>query len=455
MKDYPSGIIVPEEFMWNSLYDTLKGGIKKDPHIGDNVDILIQTSRPFTGKGWGENIDIPYPDDMGFIKTQVPLYQVIANAGVTKQSLDRATGGDASWGRVVDRVLADQRTDFLWTMELSAAGAGTGALARVVSYTWDGGTTTMTVTCDNTYTDFGWENVALLKKGMWVEIYDSTFATQRVDANSNGTWQVASVTFGSRNNGAATTGTFTFVAADEIAEVVDNDVVFLAGAKSDGLGSSKYSPTGALPMGLLGLVQGSGDGYGGAADITTFQGLTRSSYPTLLSTVYQASDFVSGASDGTPNDWDLSVVSDAISQVETSTGRKTTHLLCSSQLAMAIMRLNRSESSITVNVASTGAQNQSAVGSQYARQFLCPDGRLIPIVVSKTIPRNVLYGIDADAFRIYTKGDFDFLRLNGDIWDKSYNDRKANFEAPYGGYWQIGAERCDSSFCIQDMKDNL
>lgn len=492
MKNYASGTIVPDLYTWGTLYDALKSSVHKNEFRGDAVEQLIQTTHPFTGTAFGENVAIPYPSPIGFTKNWIPLKEVIVNAGITKQALDRAVGGDASWGRAVDAVLRAQRQEFQWLMELCAIGDGTGRLARVVTSDYSG--TTMTVVCDNTYCDFGWENVALLKKGMRVEIFSATglqvsdAANGTYDAAATNEWTVTGVTFGNRANGAATTGSFTFTAAnsiddDDSAGIVDGSIVYLAGTRSKtlsdfagtGAGSparaywaenlqSTYDVLAALPMGLVGLVADNvnatkkyQDGVTESTHIQcqldTFQGLARASYPTLNAAVYNGADL--GGTKETPEDWDLSVISDAINQNYAGTGKWTDLLLCSSHLAMAINRRNRSEQNFSVNVSTTGNLNQNTVGAQFPNTFLRPDGAPIPIKVSNTIPANVLYGLCTEDLDWWTKGNFDFLRLNGEVWDKSYDDRYANFEAPFGGYSQIGAKRCDSQWVIQDMKNNI
>ena len=488
MKNYASGTIVPEQFTWGTLYDALKANIKKNEFRGDAVEQLIQTSYPFTGTAFGENIAIPYPQTLGFTKNWIPLKQVIVNAGITKQALDRAVGGDASWGRAVDMVLRAQREEFKWLMELCAIGDGTGRLARSSGAgVYDGSSSvsstgkSVTITCDNTYTDFGWENTALIKKGMWVEAYLAN-GTRSAESTTYA-WKVCATTFGNRNNAVAsadTSGTVVIEVSSDISSQFDNGtVLFIAGTRSacsaaelglagTGVGSPAvcYEATNmmgnvenyaSLPMGLVGIVQTSSDNTYSDASIDCtldkFQGLARSSYTTLNAAVYDGGDF--GGTEGTPEDWDLSVISDAINQNYSNTGKWTDLLLCSSELAMAINRRNRSEQNFTVNVNNTGNLNQNAVGAQFASHFLRPDGATIPILVTKTCPANVLYGLCTEDLDWWTKGDFDFLRLNREVWDKSYNDRYANFEAPFGGYSQLGAKRCDSQWVIQDMKNNI
>jgi hypothetical protein len=240
-------------------------------------------------------------------------------------------------------------------------------------------------------------------------------------------------------------GSFTFAAASTLS-IADNDIAYL------------YDSKDKLPMGLLGIVQ-DGTSYSGAAQLSAFQNLNRADYSSLRARMYKAQDFglsSESPSNGTPTAWDLSVISDAIADVWRGGGKgKVDMLLCSANLAMAIMRRNRSESNITVNVSSTDRENQGAVGSMFANKFIAPDGRLIPIKVVETIPENVLYGLCLEDLSWYPFGDFDFIREYGDIWEPSRGDRKTNVEAPYGGFYNIGAERCDNCFVIQDMRTDI
>lgn len=439
MRNYPSRKVVADEITDAPLLEVLRNNIDTEAFRGDNIEILVKTKQPFTGKAHYEDADIPYPKDTAFVKQLIPLREVIVNAGLTRQAMMRATGGAASWGRIVDDVLRDQQTDFKWLLNLACMGNGSASLARVSTVANAGGVTT--VTCDNTYTDFGWENVSLLKTGMQVEIRAAD-GTLRTPA---GGVEVGEVSFGSRRNGAATHGSFVFAAAGTL-NIADNDIVYL------------YDSKDKLPMGLLGIVQ-DGVHYSGVAQTSTFQNLARADYSSLRARVYQATDFglpSEDPADGVPTGWDLSVISDAIADSWRGGGKgRVDMLLCSANLAMAIMRRNRSESNISVHVSSTANENQGAVGSMYANKFIAPDGRLIPIKVAETIPENCLYGLCLDDLNWYPFGDFDFVREYGEIWEPSRGDRKTNVEAPYGGFYNIGAERCDNCFTIQDMRTDI
>ena len=213
MKNYPTMEIVPEQYHWSTLYDALGAQMQKDGFYGDLAEVLIQTGYPYTATAFGENVPIPSPGQLAFVKQWIPLKQVIVNAGLTQQMMDRATGGNTSWDNVVTRALESQRQEFKWLMELASIGDGSGRLCRVYSAT---GTTTPVITVDNTYGNWGWENTALLKVGMKVELWKAD-GTQIADETSGtlvtlGTkdaFTITAVTFGDRANGAATTGTVT------------------------------------------------------------------------------------------------------------------------------------------------------------------------------------------------------------------------------------------------------
>jgi hypothetical protein len=55
---------------------------------------------------------------------------------------------------------------------------------------------------------------------------------------------------------------------------------------------------------------------------------------------------------------------------------------------------------------------------------------------------------------MYQHGEFDWLRLFGDIWGPSKGDRKTDWEAPYGGYLQFAWDRCDNMALVQDLRSD-
>ena len=423
------------------LLESLKPRIEVGDFPGNEVEVLMKLTRPYRGQAHAEDQDIPLPGASSYIRQKIAMQELITDIGVTKQALDKAVGGEASWGSVVKEVIDDGHIDFKNLLETCLYQNGTGALARVVSCTEVA--TVYTVVVDNVYADSGIEGTDLLKVGMMVDIYNGATLVTAV-----GGVELTTVTASVRNNGAAPTGADrgSFVFTDTTGLTIsDNFIVYLANSYSAG-----------LPMGLTGLVHGNGDAYAGVFDITTFQNLTRATYPSLQGRVYQATDFgldSESPADGTPTLWDLDVLTDMIEDVERGTGKGKINLILAPQkLTRAMHRLMRAEGSVSVQVSSSGALDQTPVGSRYSRAFEGPDGRPIPVMTVATIPDNVLFGLDTRDIVWCQKGSFDFLSLTGRMWDKSYADRKTNFEAPFGGYYQIKAYRCDNMFMAQDLR---
>src|SRR3990172_3328278 len=87
MKNYSSRKVVAEEVLDVGLFDVLKGSIDRESFIGENIEILIRTSQPFTGKAHYEDANIPYPQSLAFVKQLIPLREVIVNAGLTRQAM--------------------------------------------------------------------------------------------------------------------------------------------------------------------------------------------------------------------------------------------------------------------------------------------------------------------------------------------------------------------------------
>jgi hypothetical protein len=357
-----------------------------------------------------------------------------------------ASGGPASWGRAVEDALDAMYEDLAWVNCITAMGHGTAALGRILACSEDGSTGVYTATLGNTYADFGWDGAHFIRPGMLIDIYNGSSIV-----TTAGGIRVTSVTRTPRKNGAFVSDTIVFSDTTGLT-IAGNYIVYLGNSRNN------------LPMGLTGIIQNSNggtfaDAYAGVASVTTFETLTRASYSSLMSNVYQATDFgpdAASPADGTPTDWDLSVISDAIEDIANGTGRgKINHLLCNGKLARAIHRRMKSESNLTVTIDSTGSERQSAVGDQVANKFICPDGRVIPIHVNNIFPNNCLFGLTKENLIFFPYGDFDFHRPYGEVWCKTMGDRKLNFEAPYGGKYELGAERCDNFFKIEDMRDDI
>ena len=480
MRDTYSDVITTEQYFADTLYGPLIPMLKKDGFDGNNVLMELETSIPLDGQAFGDRATLPYGGTPEFTQMYLPLKEVIVPAGVTEEALNRAVGPPGSWGKIQERALHYQRQAFVELMNVALMSDGTGRIARVVSSS--AGTADVTVTCDNTYKDFGLENVQAIRKGMWVECMDAS-GDAAADGNGVTQWKVTARSFGDRANSTAKTGTFTIACttgqeATIAAFFEDNAVVFLGGTISkiantpdsvDGSvryeitnGLSSYDIKTSLPMGLLGIVQtnataDSGHEYAATSDMTMdkFQGLARASYESMLSKFIGAGDF--GGTDGTPADWDTSVITDAFIDRMNATGMEPNLLIAGAKLGTALDRKNKNENNLMVTVSATESLNMPVYGARAGKPFIAPSGKLVKVMITERVPDNVLYGINTDSLVWRTKGNADFKHYGStlDPWILSPGNRIGLFECWLAMYSQLVALRCDTHFCIQDLATNV
>lgn len=445
MRDVPSKKIVANEIQDVGFFKALTKNFNNSQFQGLNIVNLLKVGAPMRTKAHGERLDLPGTGNAKYYEMKVPLAELITNAGITKQALDRATGMPGSWGRIVNDALDDMETDFEYGKCLSAIGNGTGALCRVSAAASDG--TNVTVTSDSTYTDFFWDNVHLIREGMLVEIYSSDGNTKRTPA---GGAEVLSVTFGNRKNGAATTGSFVIAGATDLG-ISDNDIVYIHGAKSEGLDRP-------FAMGMAYIFQ-DGVHFSGIMQETNAYGLARATYKSLRARIIQASDFgltSEGPVDGTPTYWDLSMIDDQIIAARKGSGKgQIDTMMANSDLARCIMERNHAKWGITVNLNDAKGQGTTVSGTRIPTKYIGPNGEEIDFIVDELLPNNCLAMFPTRDVMMHQLNSFDYLRMYGDIWGPTKNDRKSDYEAPYGGYLQFSADRCDNCIMIQDMRTNI
>jgi len=444
MRDKPSFIIVPETAAWkdNPVFRVMKSRVNRDAFVGKRIEVKIKTKIGGYAEGYAESQDIPGGRSATWATQYIDLKSVIANAQLTHQAISRVSKADLSWIDAVTDSLADMRTYHNYLLEVATLGNGTGIVAEV-SGAADGGSNVVTVSCNNAYPDNMIENVQALRKGMLVDFYQSDATTVRL-ANQ----EITAVTPAKRTPAgsyAAGVGTFTFTHAAGHG-IVDGDLVVLKNSLN------------ALPMGLAGMVQASASFQATYGRVATFQNLARASYPSLQAALLRAEDFgltSESPANGTPTLWAPSVISDAIGDAEATSGVLVTDLFMHVDTATALNRLNAATNQIAVQVSSTTGIQQVVVGNQMAKVFETADGRQIPIHACRTYPRHCITGFSADAAHWSPAEEFDFIRMYGDIWGPTKDDRRWDFEAPYAGSYQFWMERCDGSFTIQDLRTDV
>ena len=421
----------------------------------DKIELLIKTKTPIRGKAHGESKDMPTAGAPAFGKANVPLAELIDIAGITKQAMDRVTGMPGSWGSAVDMAI-DDLLQISWQalLQFSTIGTGTGKLCRLVSAAQVGSTAYVRCASDSTYVDYGWDNVTQMYDGMLVEIYDSGLTTKRT---ASGGQEVSNVTPGRRSAStyAAANGTFDIECADAstaatlAGQLADNDVVYWHGTKSDGLGSGF-----PLPRGLFYFLQ---DGTHMSDQVQTgYFNLTRTDYNSLVARIYQATDFglsSESPADGTPTFWDDSVIGDVCHDIKHGSGHGIVDtILVNDALGKCYGRMTKDKVTITLTSEQAAAGMRPAL-PRAPKVIEGPDGP-INVISDEAIPANCMILFDSHDAYMYQHGEFDWLRLFGDIWGPSKGDRKTDWEAPYGGYLQFAWDRCDNMALVQDLRSD-
>lgn len=443
-----------------ALFKTLQGFSKVDEFHGDTVEQIMRTTRPYTSEAMTERKAMPEGKSWAYLRTQLRNTEFMTNSELTIQDMQRARGGSDSWGDIVMEALQLQIDDRDHFLKISALGDGTGRLGVVKGNTGiTESSDTFTVTLDNTYDNFGWDNCWLLSPGMKIDIRNASGAD--LGSTCNGL-EVVSVTQGTRTaagNYAAVDGTFTFVSTaalvgtGEVLENPDNFIIYMSGSAGALASSELTADTTKMMTGLTGIV--TDDVIFGAGSHAYFQGRARATFPALKSKVTRLNS-------GTPTTWDGTTISTAIRDLTTGITRvKSSDLviMCNGLVAMAMHNMNISSTggagAYQVSVPSGQAAFQAVTGSRYSEVFIAPDGTPIPIVIDDTLPPHYMFILHKPSFTLY-KNYWGFVNDYGTgIWQPKRMSRALIYEAPWRGYVQLGVDRCDGCAVISDLRHDL
>ena len=464
--EYLKGGVMGYDTLDVALFKTLEGFSSVDQFMGEHIEQIMRTTRPFTGEAFYERKDIVAADSWEYERTMLKNTEFMVNTELTIQAIERAAGRPNSWGNIVMDALDLLQDDRDWLMKLSAIGDGTGRLGVVKGNTGiTESSDTFTVTLDNTYDDFGWDNCWLLRPGMKIDIRNASGAD--LGSTCNGL-RIDSVTQGTRSTSgyAAVDGTFTFtttaalVGSGEPLENPDNFIVYLSGsagsiATAEMSAGTTASDTTKLMTGLTGIV--TDNVIFGSGAHAYFQGRTRATHPALKSQVTRLNN-------GVPTDsWDATTISNVVRNLMIGNYRvKPSDLviLCNSRIAMAMHNLNISATyggagGISVTVPNGQQAFQAVTGSRIAQAFIAPDGTPIPIVIDETLPPHYLFVLNKPNFTLYRNGWGFVSDMNTGVWMRTAGGRKLAYEAPYRGWVQLGVDRCDTCAVLSDLGYNI
>lgn len=201
-----------------------------------------------------------FPDNVaaGWLQSNLTIKQVAARVDLSGRAFRRALQGPAAFATWADMALTEKAKRVAFHMDRMALGTGTGIIGRINGAP-DG-------TGDAMDDAFG---IAGLGSASYLFMRDDTF---RYSPNANGSSPRTGVVHVVRQNFGADTFDTDLTSAlgtpATAASAADNDYVFLGSANVNGSGSRE----------LTGLEAHLDDG----TNVTTYQGVTRSSYPDVL-----------------------------------------------------------------------------------------------------------------------------------------------------------------------------
>jgi hypothetical protein len=157
----------------------------------------------------------------------------------------------------------------------------------------------------------------------------------------------------------------------------------------------------------------------------------------------------------TLQDWDAGTLREIISAVEyqSNNPNKVDCLLCNVFIAEKMWAIAEGRVDMTSTwVSELNNEFKSLFDIRQVGAFVRSDGTKIPVIVDEMIPNNEIIGLTSQDLIVATHGNFDFLRRLGDVWEPTFSNGLDNYQAPYKGYINFGAYRCDGCFSIQGLK---
>jgi len=441
----------------------------------------------------GRNTTLPDGDySLDVSKISLGILQYYANAELTAHDMEFEGNGGATLHNinVVSDSLDRMLNDIKWAHSCWAFGNGTGQLCT--AYVASGSTgdrlqlnQPVTIQLSNTYLDLGIDGAKWLLTGKMLDIYDSTGATKkatvlvrhikrhrirRLDSSAPKDYFEALVVWSSET-GSSTVN----VANDDkiygrgwhesgrdnvmqgIRQII-NPVITIEGSGTSAVGLWNTSPglpfqnhhRGSELQNIRTIARNSND-----AEIFKSQLWRSNANGTDFG---QVTDYTSyGVYTGAGLcDWDLGTIREVLDSVDfdnKNTARVDT-LFMNSAMANMFWKITKDKITVTETEVQSESTSERGFDISRAKQFIREDGTAVTIHVTPWINNNEILGMSSNDLFILEGQPGHFLNRNGGgTWEPTYANNKDNWQAPYKGFINMGAYRCDKCFWIQGLKD--
>jgi hypothetical protein len=335
-----------------------------------------------SGGGVGSMLEddyLPTPTNPTTQQSSITIKQHVAMVQLSGRALRRVKKGPAAFVTWATEALPRKAQRLAFHKDRQRLGTGTGIIARyngTPDGTGDG--------IDNMFGISGLDDRAAM-----LLLRDDNI---RVGPNANGTsLRTGTALVGAISYANKTVDTTVAGSAAAPTSAADNDYIFLGDTNVNGSGSREM-------MGLEGIID---DG----TNLTTFQGLTRASYPELNAQIV----------DATAGGWDATLSEEILDYADS---------LCFERGNMGRPKnilVNRSgQRSFWKNLKNDRVINDPAgtyKGGKIRLKMMLGD-RIVDIAAGRKVPESRAYGIDGAGIQRYKIGNGRWDDTTGSIWDR-------------------------------------
>ena len=391
---------VTQVFMDAGDFETTEGPDGKQINFGHYMA---------AGGGVSNMLEDDYlPDDVAPVwkQSSLNIQQIAARAQLSGRTLRRVKEGPAAFASWAEKVLPEKAKRVAWSKDRQLIGTGTGIVGRL-NGTIDG-------TGDSIDDAFG---IAGLEGALnLIQRADSLRYSPNADGSSPRTGVVI---VDSINYGAATYNTLVNGSTGTATSAADEDYVFVGGANTYGCGAREF-------MGLEGIVD---DG----TNLSTFQTLTRSSYPDILNAqVVDSTTYTQ-----TPGVLSENIIDYVDSLCWERAGGKPNVLLVNRNGQRSFWNSLKGDRTLP------DPQGQFAGGKKIDGLKMILGDRVLVVKAARKVPSSRAYLLDTSVLKRFKIGAGSWDSITGSVWNRVTDSTGAK-DAVFAVY--IEEEAYGSSF---------